>query len=591
MKSFIKYTMATVVGIFLTMTLFTIIGIISLAGMIATEGMTAPIKEKSILRINLSGELAERSVENPFASLMGEDYESLSLEDALLALDKAAKNDKILGVYLEGGAIAANPGMAQELRQALVEFKKSGKWVVAYGDSYGKTAYYLSSVADSVLLNPEGNVDFSGMATQIMFYKDVMEKVGVKMQVFKVGTYKSAVEPFICSEMSPANREQVTSYLFSIWTNMLKDVAESRNMEVGKLNSLADSLTMISDAAMALNGGMVDKLCYMDEVKAILREKCGYEDKDDDLVFTTVADVAKSETLDEKVDEEVAVYYAYGEIVQSQSGGLSMDQEHQIVGEKMIKDLQDLREDDDVKAVVIRVNSPGGSAFASEQIWREVCLLKEKKPVIISMGGLAASGGYYISCAANRIFAEPTTLTGSIGIFGMVPDVSELITKKIGLKFDVVKTNEMADLGTMSRPVSQAERAQLQHMINRGYDLFTQRVADGRGISQDSVKVIAEGRVWTGEQGLKIGLVDELGNLDQAVAYAAQQAQLQKYRTVAYPAPENPFEQLPNTQKHGYLSSQLRSIMGEGYDAITFMSNIQTKDRVQARIPYIFNVK
>jgi protease-4 len=257
----------------------------------------------------------------------------------------------------------------------------------------------------------------------------------------------------------------------------------------------------------------------------------------------------------------------------------------------MIDDLQKLRQDDDVKAVVIRVNSPGGSAFASEQIWREVCLLKEKKPVIISMGGLAASGGYYISCAANRIFAEPTTLTGSIGIFGMVPDVSELITKKIGLKFDVVKTNEMADLGTMSRPVSQAEGAQLQHMINRGYDLFTQRVADGRGISQDSVKVIAEGRVWTGEQGLKIGLVDELGNLDQAVAYAAQQAQLQKYRTVAYPAPENPFEQLLNTQKDGYLSSQLRSIMGEGYDAITFMSNIQTKDRVQARIPYIFSVK
>ena len=290
------------------------------------------------------------------------------------------------------------------------------------------------------------------------------------------------------------------------------------------------------------------------------------------------------------MDKQVAVYYAYGEIVQTPATGLGQTAP-QIVGTKMIDDLQKLRQDDDVKAVVIRVNSPGGSAFASEQIWREVCLLKEKKPVIISMGGLAASGGYYISCAANRIFAEPTTLTGSIGIFGMVPDVSELITKKIGLKFDVVKTNEMADLGTMSRPINQAEGAQLQHMINRGYDLFTQRVADGRGISQDSVKVIAEGRVWTGEQGLKIGLVDELGNLDQAVAYAAQQAQLQKYRTVAYPAPENPFEQLLNEKKDGYLSSHLRSIMGEGYDAITFMSNIQTMDRVQARIPYIYNVK
>ena len=591
MKSFIKYTMATVVGIFLTMTLFTIISIISLAGMMATEGMSAPIKEKSILRLDLSGTLAERSESNPFAALMGEENTALSLEDALLALDKAAKNENIIGVYLEGGAMGANPGMAQELRQALVEFKESGKWVVAYGDSYGKTAYYLSSVADSVLLNPEGNVDFGGMASQIMFYKDVMEKIGVKMQVFKVGTYKSAVEPFICTEMSPANREQVTSYLFSIWTNMLKDVAASRNMEMGKLNSLADSLTMISEASVALNGGLVDKLCYMDGVKAILREKSGLEDEDDDLVFASVADVAKSETLGEKVDEQVAVYYAYGEIVQSQGTGLGISQEHQIVGEKMIKDLQDLREDDDVKAVVIRVNSPGGSAFASEQIWREVCLLKEKKPVVVSMGGMAASGGYYISCAANRIFAEPTTLTGSIGIFGMIPDMSELMTEKIGLKFDVVKTNEMSDIGTMARPFNEAESAQMQKMINRGYDLFTKRVADGRGMAQDSVKLIAEGRVWTGEQGLNIGLVDELGNLDDAVAHAAELAKVEKFRAVGYPAPDNPFEQLLNQTKGGYLDSELRELLGEGYAVYSLVRNVKDADRIQARMPFEMNIQ
>lgn len=591
MKSFIKYTMATVVGIFLTMMLFTIISIISLAGMMATEGMSAPIKEKSILRLDLSGTLAERSESNPFAVLMGKENTALSLEDALLALDKAAKNENIIGVYLEGGSMGANPGMAQELRQALVEFKESGKWVVAYGDSYGKTAYYLSSVADSVLLNPEGNVDFGGMASQIMFYKDVMEKVGVKMQVFKVGTYKSAVEPFICTEMSPANREQVTSYLFSIWTNMLKDVAASRNMEVGKLNSLADSLTMISEASVALNGGLVDKLCYMDEVKAILRDKSGLEDEDDDLVFASVADVAKSETLGEKVDEQVAVYYAYGEIVQSQGTGLGISQEHQIVGEKMIKDLQDLREDDDVKAVVIRVNSPGGSAFASEQIWREVCLLKEKKPVVVSMGGMAASGGYYISCAANRIFAEPTTLTGSIGIFGMIPDMSELMTEKIGLKFDVVKTNEMSDIGTMARPFNEAESAQMQKMINRGYDLFTKRVADGRGMAQDSVKLIAEGRVWTGEQGLNIGLVDELGNLDDAVAHAAELAKVEKFRAVGYPAPDNPFEQLLNQTKGGYLDSELRELLGEGYAVYSLVRNVKDADRIQARMPFEMNIQ
>ncbi len=591
MKSFIKYTMATVVGIFLTMMLFTIISIISLAGMMATEGMSAPIKEKSILRLDLSGTLAERSESNPFAALMGEENTALSLEDALLALDKAAKNENIIGVYLEGGSMGANPGMAQELRQALVEFKESGKWVVAYGDSYGKTAYYLSSVADSVLLNPEGNVDFGGMASQIMFYKDVMEKVGVKMQVFKVGTYKSAVEPFICTEMSPANREQVTSYLFSIWTNMLKDVAASRNMEMGKLNSLADSLTMISEASVALNGGLVDKLCYMDEVKAILREKSGLEDEDDDLVFASVADVAKSETLDEKVDDQVAVYYAYGEIVQSQGTGLGMSQEHQIVGEKMIKDLQDLREDDDVKAVVIRVNSPGGSAFASEQIWREVCLLKEKKPVVVSMGGMAASGGYYISCAANRIFAEPTTLTGSIGIFGMIPDMSELMTEKIGLKFDVVKTNEMSDIGTMARPFNEAESAQMQKMINRGYDLFTKRVADGRGMAQDSVKLIAEGRVWTGEQGLNIGLVDELGNLDDAVAHAAELAKVEKFRAVPYPGADNPFELLLNQTKGGYLDSELRELLGEGYAVYSLVRNVKDADRIQARMPFEMNIQ
>ena len=326
-------------------------------------------------------------------------------------------------------------------------------------------------------------------------------------------------------------------------------------------------------------------------VKAILREKSGLEDEDDDLVFASVADVAKSETLDEKVDEQVAVYYAYGEIVQSQGTGLGMSQEHQIVGEKMIKDLQDLREDDDVKAVVIRVNSPGGSAFASEQIWREVCLLKEKKPVVVSMGGMAASGGYYISCAANRIFAEPTTLTGSIGIFGMIPDMSELMTEKIGLKFDVVKTNEMSDIGTMARPFNEAESAQMQKMINRGYDLFTKRVADGRGMAQDSVKLIAEGRVWTGEQGLNIGLVDELGNLDDAVAHAAELAKVEKFRAVPYPGADNPFEQLLNQTKGGYLDSELRELLGEGYAVYSLVRNVKDADRIQARMPFEMNIQ
>lgn len=592
MKSFIKYTLATVVGVFITMTLFTIIGIVSFAGMMATEGMGSPIKEKSIMRLNLSGVLAERSENNPFASFMGNGNESLSLEDALLALRKAAKNKNIEGVYIEVGPFGATPAMAQELRQALLEFKKSGKWVLAYGDSYNKMDYYLASVADSVLMNPEGSVCFNGLSSQIMFFKDVMDKLGVKMQVYKVGTYKSAVEPFICTEMSPANREQVTSFLFSIWTNVLKEVAVSRGLDASSLNALADSLTFVSEPELSVKAGLVDKLCYMDEVKTILREKCGLDDDDDDLVFTSVTDVAKSEELDDKVEEEVAVYYAYGEIVQKRASGASgMNQSAQIVGEEMIKDLQDLREDDDVKAVVIRVNSPGGSAYASEQIWREVCLLKEKKPVVISMGGMAASGGYYISCAADRIFAEPTTLTGSIGIFGMIPDYSELMCDKIGLKVDVVKTNEMSDFGVMGRPFNEAEGAQLQKMVNRGYDTFTKRVADGRGMSQDSVKLIAEGRVWTGEQGLKIGLVDELGNLDAAVEYAAKKADLKKYRSVSYPEPSTPFSMFLNKQKAGYLDAEVRDILGDNYASFSIIRQIKDMDHLQARIPFDPNIR
>lgn len=590
MKDFIKYTFATVVGLFLTMAFFTIISIISLAGMIATEGMSAPIKEKSILNLDLSGVINEREEPNPLAMLMGDKAESVSLEDALLALKKAAKNKNIEGVYMQAGGLGATPAMAQELRQALVEFKKSGKWIIAYGDSYTKTDYYLSSVADTILLNPEGSVDFSGLATQLMFFKDVLDKVGVKMQVFKVGTYKSAVEPYICTEMSPANREQITSYLTSIWDNMVADVAKSRGLDATNLNAMADSLTMLTPADDIKKAGLVDKICYIDEVKAILRAKCGLDDDDDDLVFASVSDVAKSESLDDKVDNKVAVYYAYGEIVQSASS-MGMSQAHQIVGKEMVKDLQDLREDDDIKAVVIRVNSPGGSAFASEQIWREVELLKAKKPVVVSMGGMAASGGYYISCAANRIFAEPTTITGSIGIFGMVPNASELMTEKIGLKFDVVKTNKMSDFGTLARPFNEAESAQLQKMIERGYDTFTRRVADGRGISQDSVKVIAEGRVWTGEQGLKLGLVDELGNLDAAVAHAAKLAEMEKYRTETYPAPVNPFEQLLNQKKNGYLESSLRNIMGEGYTTYSLLRNISEQDHIQARLPYELNIR
>ena len=587
MKEFIKYTMATIVGIVLCSIIMTIISIVSIAGMAASEGMTAPIEDKSILRISLQGTIEEQASENPLAMLAGDEMENIGLDEALEALEKAKDNDKILGVYLEGGALSATPATLTELRHALVDFKKSGKFVYAYADSYTRGAYYLCSVADKVALNTQGSLDWSGMSSQPMFFKDVLEKVGVKMQVFKVGTYKSAVEPFICTEMSDANREQVSSYLTSIWNNMLKDVAASRKLKVEELNTLADSMTILSANKRALDGGLIDKLCYISDVKADLK-KLADVDEDDELNFVSITDVAKAETLKDKVSDEVAVYYAYGDIVDEAAASFSQD--HQIVGKQVIMDLQKLREDKDVKAVVLRVNSGGGSAYASEQIWHEVMLLKEKKPVVVSMGGMAASGGYYISCAANKIYAEPTTLTGSIGIFGMIPDMSELMTQKIGLKFDMVKTNAMSDLGAMGRPFNEAESALMQQHINEGYELFTGRVADGRKMPQDSVKAIAEGRVWTGEQGLKIGLVDKLGDLNDAIAAAAKLAKMEKYSIGRYPEPDPWYASLLNKKKSDYLETEMRTMLGEYYTAFTTIRTIGKQNPIQARIPYDPNI-
>lgn len=587
MKDFMKYTLATIAGLMLFSIVMTVVSIISFAGIAASEEMSAPIEKKSILRIKLQGTIEERAEEMPFslALLTGDEKAVIGLDNALTALEKAAANDNIVGIYMEGGALGATPAMTEELRNALLKFKESGKWIIAYGDTYSKSAYYLCSVADRVLLNPEGMLDWSGMASVPVFFKDVLEKIGVKMQVFKVGTYKSAVEPFTNTEMSDANREQVTSYLTSIWENMLEDVAASRGLDVTTLNTLADNQAILSPAIASVEGGLVDTLCYISDVKEILKEKAEAES----LTFVSLDNVAKSETLQEKITEEIAVYYAYGDIVESTGTGISQD--HQIVSKEVVKDLQELREDDDVKAVVIRVNSGGGSAYASEQIWHEVELLKAEKPVVISMGGMAASGGYYISCGANEIYAEPTTLTGSIGIFGMVPDASELLTQKIGLKFDVVKTNALSDFGATGRPFNATESQLMQNHVNKGYELFTGRVAEGRKMAQDDVKAIAEGRVWTGEQSLEIGLVDKLGDLSDAIASAAKLAELEKYSIGRYPAPAPWYQSLINEKKEDYLESEMRSLLGEYYTTFSLMRTLDKQDPVQARIPFDPNIR
>ena len=590
MKDFLKYTLATIVGIILTSIIITVISIVSVAGMVASEGATSSVPKNSVLRIKLQGVIMERAGEgSPMDFLNKGEEASIGLDQALDALKKAAKNDRVKGIYLEAGFLASYPADLQELRRALEEFKESGKWVVAYGDTYSRGAYYLCSVADELYLNPSGMIEWSGMSSQPMFYTGLLKKLGVKMQVFKVGTYKSAVEPFINTEMSEANREQVQSFLGSIWNNMLKDVAKSRKLSVETLNALADS-TVLCEANVYVENKLADKLCYLSDVKEALKKRLEL-DEDDDLTFTTLADVAAADNLGDKVDEEVAVYYAYGEINDAPSSGFSYNQEHCITTRATITDLQKLRKDDDVKAVVIRVNSPGGSAYASEQIWHEIQLLRAEKPVIISMGAMAASGGYYISCGANKIIAEPMTLTGSIGIFGMIPDASELLTQKLGLSFDVVKTNAMSDFGAMGRPFNAGEAAKMQAYINNGYELFTGRVAGGRGMAQDSVKAIAEGRVWTGEQALGIGLVDKLGNLEDAIEEAAKLAELEKYTVGRYPSPTPWYMTLLDKESNGYMEGKMRAALGEYYPAFALIQRIGKMNPIQARLPFDPNIK
>ena len=551
MKQFLKFVFATVVGISLWTLLACVVMFISFVGMAVSEGQTTSVRKGSVLRINLNSSIEERAEDaNPLAMFMGEEYEPLGLDQLLAAVEEAAANDKVEGIYMEVGTGfgGATPAMLQELRQALIKYKESGKWILAYGDIYSQAAYYLASVADKVVVNPKGIIDWHGLASVPMFFTDLMQKMGVKMQVFKVGTFKSAVEPFINTEMSEANREQVNSFLGSIWDQMIAEVGASRHLSPEQMNALADTLTALQPTENLLECGLVDTLAYIDGFKDLLRSKLALKDKMP-IRFVTPADLIAAADKEDESDR-VAVYYAYGDIVDQAPANPFSSNTATIQTMPTIRELQKLRKDDDVKAVVIRVNSGGGSAFASEQIWHEVQLLKAVKPVVISMGGMAASGGYYISCGANRIFAEPSTLTGSIGIFGMIPDATELLTQKMGLHFDVVKTNKHADFGAPSvygmlgRPFTGEESSLMQAEIERGYDLFISRVAEGRGISKDSVDAIGQGRVWTGEQALKRGLVDKLGNLDDAIAEAAQLAELEEYSVDTYPAPANFFEQM-----------------------------------------------
>lgn len=590
MKDFLKYTAATVVGIIVFTIITGVLGVMCIVGMVASESSAKDVSDNSVMVLSLSGMLNERSEDSFMDKLGGGAVGTIGLEDALNAIQKAKNNKNIKGIYIEAGMLGADSyASLQAMRNALRDFKKSGKWIVAYGDIYTQGTYYVASVADKVFLNPSGMIDWHGLASQPVFFKDLMEKFGVKMQLAKVGTYKSAPEMFTADKMSDANREQVTAYINGTWQNICKGVSESRKISVEALNAYADRLIVFNDPKDFVKYKLVDKLIYTDQIKTEIN-KLLKEEADKSINTVSLAEM-KNVKQEKNKGDEIAVYYAYGNIIDNEAGGM-FSQEHNIVGKTVCEDLEALMEDDDVKAVVLRINSGGGSAYASEQIWHYVEMLKKKKPVVVSMGGMAASGGYYISSGADWIVAEPTTLTGSIGIFGMFPDYSGLLTQKLGVKFDEVKTNKNSSFGSPARPFNAEEMSYIENYIDRGYKLFRSRVAQGRRMSVNDVEKIAQGHVWLGQDALKIKLVDELGGLDKAVAKAASLAKLKEYHTSAYPGKADWMEQFMGKMSgDSYIDNSLRLTMGEYYEPFMLMRNINKHNAIQARIPFMVNVK
>ena len=588
MKDFLKYMLAAIVGVCIVGVVFTIIGIMSVAGMVASSsGSETKVNDNSVFILNLSGSVEERSQPNPLSQLMGDDFGTYGLDDILSSIKKAKDNEKIKGICLNAGAFSCSPASLEEIRNALVDFKESGKFIVAYGGNYLQNTYYLASVADKVAINPQGSLGWHGLATQTYFLKDLYDKIGIEMQVFRVGTYKSAVEPYIATQMSDANREQTQAFVNSIWGQMVADVAESRNIPADSLNALADRNMDLQPTETYIATGLADTLMYQDEMLAYLKQLTDTEEDDalNKLYLDDMVNVQRNVPKD-KSGNILAVYYAAGTI-----GSSELPTDEGIDPGKVTKDLRKLREDESVKAVVLRVNSPGGSAFGSEEIWREVTLLKEKKPVIVSMGDYAASGGYYISCAADWIVAQPTTLTGSIGIYGAIPNADKLLNDKLGIHFDGVKTNKLADFGVINRPFNEEEKALMQGMINRGYELFTQRCADGRKMSVDEIKKIAEGRVWTGEMAKDLKLVDELGGIDRAIAVAAERAEIEDYTVMSYPKQEDFISSLMSSGTDRYLSARMKDELGVFYEPFRHMQNLKNSDPVQARLPFMITIK
>lgn len=574
MKQFFKITFACILGVFIAgfiSSLLFFFGVISLATL-STPTYTP--SSNSVFKLKLNTSISERVETKPLDEIMNaisQDTPPLGLNDILTAIEKAQHNDKISGIYLNTDGYAASYPTSEAIRRKLQEFKESGKFIIAYNDNYTQNQYYVSSIADSIFLNPVGSLQLSGLSIQSLFFKNALDKLGVQMQIFRVGTFKSAIEPFILDKMSAANREQTETFLNSMWNTILTDISHSRNINTDSLNALINDGIAFMPAEKISQTGLISGLKYQSAMLPLLKEITG----NDDLSTPDLAKINSIKSHKKEYDDKIAILYAVGEITDAKSDG--------IYPSKTLKEIEELKKDESVKAVVFRVNSPGGSAFASEQIWKAISSLKEKKPVVVSMGAYAASGGYYISCNANYIVAEPTTLTGSIGVFGMIPNASDLLTNKIGITFDEVKTNKFGNISFM-QPMTDLEKQLFQRGVENIYTLFLKRCAEGRNLPVDSIAQIAEGRVWSGSNALQIGLVDELGGMEKAIEKAASLSNLTNYSVEAYPVSKDFFEILMEEFNEEASVRISRHLLGEEYKYLQLLKHIQSLAPIQARM-------
>lgn len=588
MQSFFKYVLATVTGIVISVILLFVVGMIVIGAIVSSMNTNeTEVAANSLLLIDLKHEITERTIPDPFEELDLPglvSVKSFGLNDILERIAGAKEDERIKGICLDLSSVSASFATLQEIRDALLDFKGSGKFIIAYSEGYTQRAYYLASTADRVYVNPEGMIDFRGLSSQTAFLKGTLDKLGIEAQVVKVGTFKSAVEPFILDKMSDANREQVSSFLGSIYSHFLSQIGESRGITPDSLQVIANGY-LVRTADDAVTYGLADGTRYKDEFLAELKDSLDTDQEKDLNVVSILKYKPVAKSTGGSVRDRIAVVYAVGNIVSGEGG------DDMIGSERISRELRKVRRDDKVKAVVFRVNSPGGSALASDVIWREVDLLRQEKPIIVSMGDLAASGGYYIAAAADSIFAEPNTITGSIGVFGVIPNMQELYNDKLGITFDEVKTGKYADfLTNVDRPLTADETQILQTQVNRIYDTFLQRVADGRGLTKEQVDSIGQGRVWSGEQALERGLVDRLGGIDDAVTAAAAKAGLEGYRVVTYPAIKSPLEALFGGSADRITTWLSRRELGEHYRYYEQMKAALQLRGIQARLPFTVEI-